>query len=194
MEDASDVYGFSYSGNQNIFWKTLWCSTSCNYRLDYTKVPINPILKCSIEIILSNHSYLQARVKMFAVTPIGFVNFRLELWLDYSTQVSVTQSENILIPSWILVFSGFCVYGFVCVQCNFSRASWCFLKTLPYFFFDHLQLIMEVSIKAPVSDISPGSPSHAVAFCVFNQFQGCPAETYLTLQSKWTHFNKDLYK
>ena len=76
-----------------------------NNRLNYTKVPINPILKCSIEIILFNHSYLQACVKMFAVTPIGFVllstklrkvtkvtklvNFRLELWLDFSTQVSV---------------------------------------------------------------------------------------------------------
>ena len=158
-----------------------------NYRLDYTKVPINPILKCSIEIILSNHSYLQAsKCQMFAVTPIGFVNFRLELWLDYSTQVSVNSIWEHSDP-----IMNTCLFRFLCLWLCVCAVQ--FLKGLLVLFkdvailFDHLQLIMEVSIKAPVSDISPGSPSHAVAFCVFNQFQGCPAETYLTLQSKWTH-------
>ena len=130
---------------------------------------------------------------MFAVTPIGFVNFRLELWLDYSTQVSINSIWEHSDP-----IMNTCLFWFLCLWLCVCAVQ--FLKGLLVLFkdvailFDHLQLIMEVSIKAPVSDISPGSPSHAVAFCVFNQFQGCPAETYLTLQSKWTHFNKDLYK
>ena len=139
---------------------------------------------------------------MFAVTPIGFVllstklrkvtkvtklvNFRLELWLDYSTQVSVNSIWEHSDP-----IMNTCLFRFLCLWLCVCAVQ--FLKGLLVLFkdvailFDHLQLIMEVSIKPPVSDISPGSPSHAVAFCVFNQFQGCPAETYLTLQSKWIH-------
>ena len=140
---------------------------------------------------------MQASVKMFAVTPIGFVllstklrkvtkvtklvNFRLELWLDYSTQVSVNSIREHSDP-----IMNTCLFWFLCLWVCVCAVQFLF-KDVAILFFYHLQLIMEVSIKPPVSDISPGSPSHAVAFCVFNQFQGCPAETYLTLQSKWTH-------
>ena len=158
-----------------------------NYRLDYTKVPINPILKCSIEIILSNHSYLQACKRQNVCSNTNWV-CQLQAWalvgLFYSSQChSIWEhSDPIMIT---------CLFRFLCLWLCVCAVQ--FLKGLLVLFkdvailFDHLQLIMEVSIKPPVSDISPGSPSHAVAFCVFNQFQGCPAETYLTLQSKWTH-------